>query len=143
MFKEEKRMTVIEAVRNLGRCIQQDDRYKRYIEAKKANDANDELQRKICQFQLERMNYQRESEKKMPDNEKLKKWESELEAQYEDIISTDGMKEFQSAKQKLDAMMNDVDAIISLCLSGEDPDTCHSGNYGCSGNCAGCSAGCH
>lgn len=136
-------MTVIEAVRNLGKCIQEDCRYKRYAEAKKANDENEELQKQIGQFQLERMNYQRESEKENPNTEKLKKWEDELDAKYSEIISTDGMKEFQAAKQELDDMINDVDAIITLSLNGEDPETCHADNGGCNGNCAGCSAGCH
>ena len=136
-------MTVDEAVRNLGKAIQADLRYKRYVEAKKANDENEELQNQINDFQLEKMNYQRESKKAEPDNEKLKKWEEELEEKFEAIIATEGMKEFQAAKLELDAMMRKIDAIISLSLSGEDPETCHTAIEKCSGNCSDCSSGCH
>jgi cell fate (sporulation/competence/biofilm development) regulator YlbF (YheA/YmcA/DUF963 family) len=136
-------MTVDEAVRNLGKAIQNDCRYKRYIAAKKANDENDALQNQIGEFQLLRMNFQRDAEKSEQASEKLTKMEETLQKMYDAIISTDGMKEFQAAKDEVDSMMNDVDAIISLSLSGEDPETCHTTGEGCGGNCANCSAGCH
>lgn len=135
-------MTVDEAVRSLGKAIQEDCRYKRYVNAKKSNDENAQLQQDIGEFQLERMNYQRESEREEPDTEKLKKWEEELDKKYNAIIETAGMKEFQASKMEIDSMMSEVDAIITLCLNGEDPETCHPSLGGCSGNCAGCSSGC-
>ena len=136
-------MTVDEAVRNLGKCIQADIRYKRYVEAKKANDENEELQNQINELQLEKMNYQRKAKKTEPNNEKMRKWEEELEEKFEAIIATDGMKEFQAAKLELDAMMRKIDAVISLSLSGEDPETCYTSIEKCSGNCADCSSDCH
>lgn len=136
-------MTVDEAVRSLGKAIQEDCRYKRYVNAKKSNDENAQLQQDIGEFQLERMNYQRESEREEPDTEKLKKWEEELDKKYNAIIETAGMKEFQASKMEMDSMMSEVDAIITLCLNGEDPETCHPSLGGCSGNCAGCSSGCN
>lgn len=136
-------MTVDEAVRSLGKAIQEDCRYKRYVNAKKSNDENAQLQQDIGEFQLERMNYQRESEREEPDTEKLKKWEEELDKKYNAIIETAGMKEFQASKMEIDSMMSEVDAIITLCLNGEDPETCHPSLGGCSGNCAGCSSGCN
>lgn len=136
-------MTVDEAVRSLGKAIQEDCRYKRYVNAKKSNDENAQLQHDIGEFQLERMNYQRESEREEPDTEKLKKWEEELDKKYNAIIETAGMKEFQASKMEMDSMMSEVDAIITLCLNGEDPETCHPSLGGCSGNCAGCSSGCN
>ncbi len=136
-------MTVDEAVRALGKSIQADCRYKRYEKAKKSNDADQALQQQIGEFQLGRMNYQRESEKDDPDTEKLHAMEKMLDSQYEAILATDGMKEFQAAKLEMDAMMQEVDAIITLCMNGEDPDTCHPSLGNCSGNCASCGAGCH
>lgn len=136
-------MTVDEAVRALGKSIQEDCRYKRYENAKKANDANEELQQQIGDFQMERMNYQRESQKENPDTEKLAAMEKELDAKYEAILVTEGMKEFQAAKLEMDAMMQEVDTIITLCMNGENPETCHPSMGGCSGNCASCGAGCH
>lgn len=136
-------MTVDEAVRALGKSIQEDCRYKRYENAKKSNDADAELQQQINEFQLRRMNYHHESEKEQPDAEKLAGLEKELDSMYNGILEHPGMKEFQEAKLELDAMMQEVDAIISLCLNGEDPETCHPSLGGCSGNCASCGGSCH
>ena len=47
-------MDAIKAARELGKAIQNDERYKAYIEAKKANDADDELQQLIGEFNLKR-----------------------------------------------------------------------------------------
>lgn len=136
-------MTVDEAVRALGKSIQSDFRYKKYENAKKANDENLELQQQIGDFQLQRMNYQHEAQKEEPDTDKLASMEKELDEKYNAILETEGMKEFQTAKLELDAMMQEVDSIITLCLNGEDPETCHPSLGGCSGNCASCGAGCH
>jgi cell fate (sporulation/competence/biofilm development) regulator YlbF (YheA/YmcA/DUF963 family) len=135
-------MTVEEAVRTLGKSIQADCRYKRYVKAKEDNDHDAALQQQIQAFQLKRMNYQRETGKPEPDAEKVAAWEKELDGMYEEILQHAGMQEFQAAKTELDEMMQAVDAIISLCLSGEDPDTCHAAPSACGGNCASCGAGC-
>ena len=136
-------MTVEEAVRTLGKSIQADCRYQRYVKAKETNDADEALQQQINAFQLQRMNYHHESQKEAPDADKLKTWETELDSMYNAILAHPGMEEFQAAKLELDAMMQEVDAIISLCLSGEDPETCHPSISGCSGNCASCGGSCH
>lgn len=136
-------MTVEEAVRTLGKSIQADCRYQRYVKAKETNDADEALQQQINAFQLQRMNYHHESQKEAPDADKLKTWETELDSMYNAILAHPGMEEFQAAKLELDAMMQEVDAIISLCLSGEDPENCHPSISGCSGNCASCGGSCH
>ena len=52
------------------------------------------------------------------------------------------MVAFQEAKDKMDSMTKQIDAIITLCLQGEDPDTCHPDLSQCSGDCSAC-GGCH
>ena len=45
-------MDVIEMARELGKAIQQDERYKRIDAAKKANDEDSQLQELIVKFNL-------------------------------------------------------------------------------------------
>ena len=52
-------MTVEEAVRTLGKCIQADPRYQQYQQAKQNNDADTALQEQIGAFNMKRMSYQR------------------------------------------------------------------------------------
>ena len=108
-------MTVEEAVRTLGKCIQADPRYQQYQQAKQNNDADTALQEQIGAFNMKRMSYQRKM---------------------------DDMVAFQEAKNKMDSMTKQIDAIITLCLQGEDPDTCHPDLSQCSGDCSAC-GGCH
>ncbi|MDY2678196.1 MAG: YlbF family regulator [Oscillospiraceae bacterium] len=56
-------MTVIELTRQLGAAIQADDRYKAFDAAKKANDADKELNELIGQINLVQLSYQNEAAK--------------------------------------------------------------------------------
>ena len=52
------------------------------------------------------------------------------------IMSNEHMADYTMAKQGMDRLAADVNAIISLCINGEDPDTC---DYtACTGSCATC-----
>ena len=74
--------------------------------------------------------------------ESLQALEKELDALYTEILKNPNMVAFQEAKDKMDSMTKQIDAIITLCLQGEDPDTCHPDLSQCSGDCSAC-GGCH
>ena len=44
-------MTVIECARQLGKAVQADERYIEYVNAKNANDADEELQEFLSRFE--------------------------------------------------------------------------------------------
>ena len=50
-------MTVEEAVRTLGKCIQADPRYQQYQQAKQNNDADTALQEQIGAFRKPRIKW--------------------------------------------------------------------------------------
>ena len=68
-------MDAIQAVRELGKAIQEDERYIEYAKAKKANDEDTELQNLIGEFNLIRQNAAMEYNKpeEEQDKEKLQK----------------------------------------------------------------------
>ena len=43
---------------------------------------------------------------------------------------------------EIDEMMNYIVEILTLCVNGEDPDTCEPEEHSCSGSCSTC-GGCH
>ena len=47
-------MTVIEQARELGKAIQTDERYIRYMKASEINDTDTEIQNRIGEFNLKR-----------------------------------------------------------------------------------------
>ena len=134
-------MNVIDKARELGRAIQQDERFVRYAKARLANDSDSELQDAIGQFNIVRMELDREISSDDKDDLKVQELNEKLRKVYSDIMSAPAMVEYNTAKAEIDSMVNDVNVIISKCIDGEDPDTCDT-NAACTGSCESC-GGCH
>lgn len=134
-------MNVIEQVRNLGKAIQQDDRFIRYAKARLENDSNKELQAAIGKFNITRMELDRELNSENKDEEKVKELNENLRTVYGKIMASPAMVEYNTAKAELDTMVNEINTVISKCLDGEDPETCET-TSACTGSCSTC-GGCH
>lgn len=139
-------MTVIEAARELGKVIQADPRYIEYTKAKDLNDADENLQNMIGEFNLIRQNLAMESDKPEEeiDREKVRKLNSDVQAAYEKIMSNENMALFTMAKQGMDKLMSEINTILTYSVEGEDPATCPSEppQAACSGNCGTCGSSC-
>lgn len=137
-------MDVIKATRELGKAIQNDDRYKDYIAAKEANDKDEGLQQLIGEFNLKRENLQLELSKPedKQDREKVQRYNRELQESYEKVMSNPNMANFAIVKNALDSLLQQVQGIIDLCCNGEDPDTCEFNTSACTHDCSTC-GGCH
>ncbi len=135
-------MTTIEAARKLGAAMQADEAYLRYTEAVKKNDNNEELQVKISEFNLKRMNLDNEISKdeNERDSEKITALNNELRTIYDDIMANPAMVEFNEAKAGMDKLLQDINSIIMMCAQGADPETCEIS--ACTGSCSTC-GGCH
>ena len=125
-------MDIITMARELGKLIQQDERYKRIDAAKKANDEDEKLQELIAKFNLKRSELSVEMSQENKNPEK---------ALYQEVMANPNMAEFNAAKAEVDGMMNFISTILYGSVNGEDPDTIEM-QASCGGNCSGCS-GCH
>ena len=134
-------MNVIEKARELGTAIQQDERFIRYAKARLANDSDKDLQDAIGQFNIVRMELDREVSSDDKNDDKVKELNEKLRKVYSDIMSSPAMVEYNTAKAELDTMVNEVNTIISKSLDGEDPMTCDT-HSACTGSCESC-CGCH
>ena len=74
------------------------------------------------------------------DEAKIKELNEELRKLYDEIMADETMVEFNEARQGVDKLLNDVNAIIAMSAQGADPETCEISD--CTGNCSSCS-GCH
>ena len=135
-------MDIMEMTRELGKALQQDDRYTAYMLAKQANDNDAELQEDIAHFEDLRLNLGTAMSSEEPDSDEIKALDSELKAVYKKVMSNPRMMVFSGAQQALEKLVTNMQQIIQLCANGEDPDTCQIPEAGCSGSCASC-AGCH
>ena len=133
-------MDVIEITRQLGEAIQRDDRYIAFMEAKRANEEDMELNAMIGKLNLVQMAYQNESGKESPDESKLESMDREFQQLYGDIMLNENMKRYEERKQTVDDMMNYLIGILSQCVNGADPATCEpvSADGECTGSCSTC-----
>lgn len=135
-------MSVIEMARELGKLIQQDERYAEYYRAKAANDADEELQQMIREFNLKRMQLNSEMSKNDKDGALLSRLDDEIKELYGKIMANENMAAFNSAKDAMDSMLSRINMIITYSANGEDPATCPSEQVSCGGDCGSC-GGCH
>ncbi len=133
-------MDIIKLTRQLGAAIQADERYKNYIAAKEANDNDSELQQNIGEFNLIRMSLDKELTSEEKSDEKVRELNEKLRTVYSSIMSSQSMIAYNEAKSALDALLSDVNAIITMSANGEDPETCEPSH--CTGSCSTC-GGCH
>lgn len=134
-------MDVISKVRELGKAIQQDERFIRYAKARLENDNNKELQAAIGQFNIARMELDREMEAEQRDEQKVKELNEKLRSIYSEVMANPVMVEYNTAKVALDGLVNEINTVITKSLDGEDPETCET-TTNCSGSCSTC-GGCH
>ena len=135
-------MTVIEATRQLGKAIQQDEAYKAFSEARAKNDADSALQEKINQINMIRMSYMHEASKEDKDESKMEVLNKQFNETYEEIMANENMQAYTQANAKMEQMMQYISQILALCAEGEDPETCEPHQEGCGGSCSTC-GGCH
>lgn len=134
-------MNVIELTRELGKAIQADPRYSAYVSAREKNDGDEELQKLIGEFNMGRMQLNREMSKADKDQDKIAEMNQHIRDIYGNIMSNPNMAEYNDAKAAFDDMMIEVNQIIQLCANGEDPETCEP-KSNCTGSCSTC-GGCH
>ena len=134
-------MDIIEMTRELGKAIQQDERYTAYALAKEVNDKDTELQQLISDFDAKRHNLNEEMSKQDKNTDMIKTLDTDIKETYNTIMSNQNMIIFNSVKNALEQLISDVNQIITMCANGEDPDTCEI-SHGCSGSCSTC-GGCH
>lgn len=130
-------MDIIEMTRELGKALQQDDRYIAYTLAKQANDNDTELQQQINDFDRMRNELNAELCKEEKDTDKIKELDESIKSTYKSVMSNKNMMVFSAAQGALEALVNNMNQIITMCANGEDPDTCQP-SQGCSGSCATC-----
>lgn len=130
-------MDIIEMTRELGKALQNDDRYTAYVLAKQANDNDAVLQALINGFENMRLQLNEELAKDDKDTERIKELDEGIKSNYKQIMENKNMIVFTAAQNALEALINNMQQIITMCANGENPDTCEP-STGCTGSCATC-----
>ena len=101
-------MDVIELARELGKAIQQDERFLAMQIARQNSDNDDELQQLIGEFNLKRMAINNEAAKENRDEAKLQQLNSELRETYAKVMQNKNMNAYNEAKELMDNMLKRI-----------------------------------
>lgn len=132
---------ILELSREIGHLIQNEDCYKDYVAAKKANDSDEDLQKWIGEFNIIKLSLDSELSKEEKDEAKLKSINEDMRKIYSNIMANESMQKFQSAKMALDKLVAGVYNVVSGAAGGLNPDDLTLDDS-CSGDCSSC-GGCH
>ncbi len=134
-------MDIIATARQMGKALQETPEYKAYVAAREENDNDEALQEMIQDFNLTKMQISVESQKDERDTNKIAELSQKLQTLYGDIMENEHMDAYNTAKEGLDGIIKQVNYILEMAASGEDPETCPT-EPSCTGSCSTC-AGCH
>lgn len=135
-------MDVINIARQLGKAIQDNEKYLNFKIASQNNDEDETLQNLIKEFNLKKISINNEVSKENKDEGKIKSLNDELKKCYEEIMENESMKNYRLSKIEFDNLMKRISAIIMQSANGENPETTDLVESNCSGSCSSC-AGCH
>ncbi|MDL2218863.1 YlbF family regulator [Ruminococcaceae bacterium OttesenSCG-928-O06] len=119
--------------------LQQEDICRRLATARKANDDNTELQDKIGEFNLVRLELNNEIEKYERDDAKIEELNTRINALYNEIMNNAAMLEYNDAKQEAKPLVEYINAIIAAAIDGDDPMQVQQPEDCCADGCASCS----
>lgn len=135
-------MSLEKLTRELGKAIQQDERYLNFEKARIANEQDTGLNELMSRIQLIQMSYQHEAAKDDANEDKMKAYDEEFRGVYTEIMQNENMRNYEIARKEIDDMMNYLTGILALCVNGEDPETCDPTAHSCGGDCGSCGGSC-
>ena len=135
-------MDCIDLFKKAAMALQTDPRYLELDAARRENDMDQELQNLIGEFNLARLDLNNETTKTSPDHERVADLNKRANDLYSQIMASEGMVRYNTAKAECEALVSHIDAIINTAMNGGDPMTVNPPQGGCTGSCATC-GGCH
>lgn len=136
-------MALENALRELGKEIQKDPRFKALQEAAAKNDADKELQEKMQELQLLSLKYQQETGKgDDADKDRIEQLQNDYQKQYEEIMQNENMEVYSAAAAQMEEMAQYISKMIGLFFDGENPETCELPDESCTHDCSTCGGAC-
>ena len=136
-------MSIESTLRELGKAIQEDERFIALQAAAKANDADEKLQQQMQEMQLISLKYQQEAQKgEESSEERIAELQEEYQKLYTEIMSGETMQAYQKAAAEMEEMAKYISGMIGLFFDGQDAATCELPPEECTHDCCTC-GGCH
>ncbi|MBQ7090229.1 MAG: YlbF family regulator [Clostridia bacterium] len=123
---------IIEKAKELGALLQSSEQVQKYTAAKAAYDQDETVQKLIKEYNLHRMTMMSLSEAE--DSERMAEVEERLKAVYTQVMENEKYKAMQEAGSAVEALLSQVNGVLTFYVTGEQPQSC---THDCS-TCGGC-----
>ena len=133
-------MDMIEMAREIGRTLQQDERYIRATNDSQLVNASEELKKMISDFDDVRAKMEFEmAQAKGQMNDTIMDLDEQMHAHYDRIYSHPLMGNYEASRKELEALVNYMMKIITASANGQNPDTVlEEEDVNCTGSCSTC-----
>ena len=136
-------MSLESTLRELGKEIQADPRFKALKEAAAVNDKDEDLQKKMQELQLISLKFQQEATKgEESDSAKIEELQKQYQDLYNEVMQLESMMTYSAAASEMEQMAQYISGMIGLFFDGQDPETCEISAEDCTHDCTTC-GGCH
>lgn len=128
-------MTIFELAAALGKALKEDAKLVRLADAKKAYEADGELQKMMVEYEVQQKALQGEITKDERDTLFIDVIQKRINELYEAIMSHPVFVELNEAQADVNELMNSVNNAITFEITGEIPSCTHDCST-CGGGCA-------
>ena len=127
-------MDIMELASALGKALKEDERMKKFAEAKYEYASNDELQKKLVEYEIQQKALQGEITKPERDTAFIDIIQKRIDELYREITETPAFIKLNETQAEVNELMNAVNMTITANITGETPSSC---THNCS-TCGGC-----
>ncbi len=128
-------LQIVALAKQLGKELQECEKFKEYMAAKKDFLENDELKTKLSEFKVQKALLDKQAELENADEVVIDAIGARAELLYREINENPVFVRFQNAEQEFNMLLGAVNTTIGSFL--KDPDEV-SASGSCSGNCSSC-----
>ena len=133
------RNEIIEKAQELGQMIAESEERARVDETGMKMNADEEAVELLRVYNENRKNATDNLRGTNPSKEQLEEFKAYVDAEFKKIVDNKLISDYIEASRDFDNMVNQVNAVLSYFITGQESA---SGEGGCSGNCSSCSS-CH
>ena len=129
-------MEIFELAAELGKALKEDVRMKKLDEAKKAYEADPDLQKMMVEYEVQQRALQVEITREERDTLFIETIQKRIDTLYNDIMNHPVFVQLNEAQSDVNELMNAVNNTITFNITGEMPSSCTH-------DCSTCGGGCH
>ena len=133
------RNEIIEKAQEIGKMIADSEENNRLAAAAEAMNNDEEATAMLRTYNENRKTATESLREKDPTKEDLDNYRNYVQAEFEKIVENKLIAEYIEASKEFDLLVNQVNAVMSYFITGQEQV---SAEGGCSGNCSSCSS-CH